>query len=85
MTVHVTEKIMMLLDTLASALSGAEFADDEISADEAQELIVKAGAVTGQLGGTIADLLKAGGGFSLGEDGGLTTEEWAEITAGGAR
>jgi hypothetical protein len=81
MTVRATERVVLLLDEIASALATAEFANEEISADEAQALIAKAGSVTSLLGGVIADLLKAGGGFSLGEDGGLTAEEWAEMTA----
>ncbi|MCX7037918.1 MAG: hypothetical protein NT005_02110 [Spirochaetes bacterium] len=82
MTARATEKVVLLLDEIASVLTGAEFVNEEISADDAQELMAKAGSVTSLLGGTIADLLKAGGGFSLGEDGGLTAEEWAEMTAG---
>ena len=86
MTGGATERVVMLLDEIASELAGAEFANEEISPDEAQALMAKAGSVTSLLGGVIADLLKVGGGFSLGEDGGLTAEEWAEMTSGaGAR
>ena len=77
-----TERVVVLLDEIASALATVEFANEEISADEAQALIAKAGSVTSLLGGVIADLLKVEAGFSLGEDGGLTAAEWAELTAG---
>jgi hypothetical protein len=82
MTVRTTERVVLLLDEIASALATAEFANEEISADEAQALLAKSGSVVALLGGLIADLLKPGEGFSLGEDGGLTAEEWAEMTAG---